>query len=114
MSEFWGLGLEPLAVSAISGTGTGDLMERLVAGLPAPKQAGDGGEPDQAPGRPLGVAIIGRPNVGKSSLLNSLVRVQQMPCSVRLWTSSSSPVHAPAVLQTSCNMMCRWARSAAL
>ena len=73
VSEFWSLGLAPIAVSAISGTGTGDLMEQLVATLPPPKRRGsDGG--GEAPPKPLAVAIVGRPNVGKSSLLNSLVR----------------------------------------
>ena len=75
--DFWSLGgVEPLAVSAISGTGTGELMDALVKSLPAPDldDAGDGGggafsEDDDAP---LKVAIVGRPNVGKSSLLNQL------------------------------------------
>ena len=69
MSEFWELGLEPIAVSAISGTGTGELMEQLMASLPPPKSS----ESVAAPDAPLAVAIVGRPNVGKSSLLNSLV-----------------------------------------
>jgi GTP-binding protein len=68
-AEFWKLGLEPIAVSAISGTGTGDLMEQVVATLPPPKPMEEAGSPEV----PLPVAIIGRPNVGKSSLLNSLV-----------------------------------------
>jgi len=33
-ADFWALGLEPVAVSAISGTGSGDLLDRLVAALP--------------------------------------------------------------------------------
>ncbi len=77
VAEFWGLGLEPLAVSAISGSGTGELMERLVTSLP--KKAAPGEGPEQAPAQPLGVAIIGRPNVGKSSLLNTLVRAHAAP-----------------------------------
>ncbi|KAK9916427.1 hypothetical protein WJX75_002446 [Coccomyxa subellipsoidea] len=68
VSEFWELGLEPIAVSAISGTGTGELMEQLMASLPPPKSS----ESVAAPDAPLAVAIVGRPNVGKSSLLNSL------------------------------------------
>ena len=69
VADFWQLGLDPIAVSAISGTGTGDLMEQLVALLPPPKEAEAIDKDDKA----LAVAIVGRPNVGKSSILNSLV-----------------------------------------
>jgi GTP-binding protein len=62
-SEFHRLGLgEPIPVSAAQGLGTGDLLDRIVALLPA----GDN-EPDPDTVR---LALIGRPNVGKSSLVN--------------------------------------------
>ena len=66
-AEFSRLGFgEPVAVSAIHGEGTGDLLDRIVALLPAEPAIDDGGEE-------LALAVIGRPNVGKSSLVNSLV-----------------------------------------
>lgn len=62
-SDFHPLGLgEPLAVSASQGLGTGDLLDRIVELLPK----GDNEEPDDT----IRLAIIGRPNVGKSSLVN--------------------------------------------
>jgi GTPase len=62
-SEFHRLGLgEPLAVSAAQGLGTGDLLDRIVELLPAGEES-----PDSDTVR---LAIIGRPNVGKSSLVN--------------------------------------------
>lgn len=66
-SDFYELGLgEPWAVSALHGTGTGDLLDEVVALLPeAPAEEVD----DQS----FAVAIVGRPNVGKSSLLNSML-----------------------------------------
>jgi GTP-binding protein len=64
--EFHALGLgEPLAVSAAVGKASGDLLDALVAGLPAATAAED----EEA----VHVAIIGRPNVGKSSLANRLL-----------------------------------------
>jgi GTPase len=68
-TELWNLGLgEPFAVSALHGRGSGDLLDAVLAALPeAPP------EPDEAPAGPRRVALVGRPNVGKSSLLNQLV-----------------------------------------
>jgi GTP-binding protein len=65
--EFSRLGFgEPVAVSAIHGEGTGDLLDRVVD-LLAPDA------PNAQRGDELSLAIIGRPNVGKSSLLNALL-----------------------------------------
>ena len=69
-ADFFRLGLgEPLPVSALHGRGSGDLLDALVAVLPEGRE-----EPDDAWG---GVAIIGRPNVGKSSLLNALLKQER-------------------------------------
>ncbi len=63
-AEFHGLGLgDPVAVSAAQGLGTGDLLDRIVSLAPAVQ------EPDD-PVDVVRLAVIGRPNVGKSSLVN--------------------------------------------
>ncbi len=66
-AALWNLGLgEPHVVSALHGRGSGDLLDAALAVLPA---EGRGLAPDGGPRR---VALVGRPNVGKSSLLNKL------------------------------------------
>lgn len=66
-AELHGLGLgEPIAVSSSHGLGTGDLLDRIVE--LGPEASGD----EDAQDRPR-VAILGRPNVGKSALLNALL-----------------------------------------
>jgi len=66
----WNLGLgEPYPVSALHGRGSGDMLDAILAALPEPPPESYG-----EVGGPRRVAIVGRPNVGKSSLLNKLAK----------------------------------------
>jgi GTP-binding protein len=88
--EFYALGLgEPIPVSAIHGHGVGDLLDAVVRALdevaPAPPPAADAGDGQRElsragdgaafslPTGPVRVALVGRPNAGKSSLVNRLI-----------------------------------------
>lgn len=67
-ATLWSLGLgEPHAVSALHGRGTGDLLDAAMAKLPTVSEHGVA-----RPDGPRRVALVGRPNVGKSSLLNKV------------------------------------------
>ena len=68
--DFWDLGIgEPLPVSSISGKGSGDVLDQIVWQLPEGEE-----EVEQA----LRVAVIGRPNVGKSSFVNRLLGEERL------------------------------------
>ena len=80
-AEFHALGLgEPLPVSATHGLGSGDLLDAIVAAL---------GERPPRPERPdaVRVAVIGRPNVGKSSLVNAFLGSERVIVSNRAGTT---------------------------
>ncbi len=65
--EFYSLGLgDPYCISSMSGSGTGDMMDAILAALPAETKA------DEENDLPR-ITIVGRPNVGKSSLTNALL-----------------------------------------
>jgi GTPase len=83
-AELNSLGLgEPLPVSSSHGLGTGDLLDRIVAELRA-----DGAATAAEPGEALPrIAILGRPNVGKSSLLNYLLGSERVIVSERAGTT---------------------------
>ncbi len=67
--EFYNLGLgEPIVISSIQGMGTGDLLDRIVEELPPFSETEEEDDEDL-----IRVAIVGRPNVGKSSLLNAII-----------------------------------------
>ena len=70
--EFYNLGLgDPIAVSAVHGHGTGDLLDEVLKYLPAD-------ESDEEESDRIKVAVIGKPNVGKSSLVNALCGQERM------------------------------------
>lgn len=70
--EFYELGIgEPIAFSSLHGQGTGDLLDALVPFLPRAD------EEEEEPDYPK-FAVVGRPNVGKSSLLNTLMGMERM------------------------------------
>jgi GTP-binding protein len=71
--EFYRLGFEPVVeIAAEHGEGVGDLLDEIVARLPAKREAPKSLEPTA-----IAVVVVGRPNVGKSSLLNRLLRVER-------------------------------------
>jgi GTP-binding protein len=82
-AEFNRLGLgEPLAVSATQGLGSGDLLDRIVE-LLAPDEG-------SAAGEAIRLAVIGRPNVGKSSLVNRFLGQERVIVSERAGTTRDS------------------------
>jgi GTP-binding protein len=79
-AEFHRLGLgEPVAVSAAQGLGSGDLLDRIVELLPEDEPDSDGQE--------VRLAVIGRPNVGKSSLVNRFLGEERVIVSERAGTT---------------------------
>jgi GTP-binding protein len=79
LMEFYQLGFEPiLEISAEHGTGVGELLDEIVArlGVKHPQAAEPEDSPPAAP--EVVVAIVGRPNVGKSSLLNRLLKEERV------------------------------------
>jgi GTPase len=78
--DFWDLGLgEPLPVSSLSGKGSGDVLDAVIERLPE-VSAGDAEEA-------LRVAVVGRPNVGKSSLVNRLLGEERLVVSPEAGTT---------------------------
>jgi GTPase len=83
VAELYGLGLgDPVPVSATQGRGTGDLLDRLVEALPAPDTDRDRDRP-----RAPRIAVIGRPNVGKSSLVNAFLGQERVIVSEQAGTT---------------------------
>ena len=86
--DLWSLGMgEPIPVSALSGKGSGDLLDAVVASLPEQEDADEGEDV-------IRVAVVGKPNVGKSSFVNRLfgedrVVVSEVPGTTR------DPVDSP-------------------
>jgi GTP-binding protein len=82
--DFWALGLgEPVPVSALIGKASGDLLDRIVEKLPPPPEEGE----EQGE---LYVAVVGKPNVGKSSFVNRLLGEERMVVSEEAGTTRDS------------------------
>ena len=88
--DFWSLGMgEPHPVSATSGKGSGDLLDAVVAAFPeAP--------PDEEREDVIRIAVVGKPNVGKSSLVNRLLGEERVVVSEVAGTTRD-PVDSPMV-----------------
>jgi GTPase len=80
--DFWELGLgEPRPVSALSGKGSGDVLDVIISHLP---------EAEEPPEEALSVAVVGKPNVGKSSFINRLLGEERLVVSEVAGTTRDS------------------------
>ena len=95
VGQFYQLGLgDPVPVSAITGRLSGDLLDRVIEGFPE--------QPETEPGEHMHLAIIGRPNVGKSSFVNALLGTERaivtaIPGTTRDALHSSLPYHGKTI-----------------
>ena len=72
--EFYRLGIEPLyTISAEHGRGVDELMDAVTAGIPVTESPGEEGREEAQGEEPIRIAVVGRPNVGKSSLVNKIL-----------------------------------------
>jgi len=72
--EFYRLGIEPLyTISAEHGRGVDELMDAVTAGIPVTESPGEEGREEPQGEEPIRIAVVGRPNVGKSSLVNKIL-----------------------------------------
>jgi GTP-binding protein len=101
--EFYALGLgDPIPISALHGHATGDLLEAIIESLPP-------SEEEEEEDERVRIAIVGRPNVGKSSLLNRLlgqerVIVSEVPGTTPVWrnTACCAPSRPSTALTSAC------------
>lgn len=92
--EFWNMGLgEPYPISAYHGDGVGDLLDVVAAELPPYPP-----DFDEVDDGSLGIAIVGRPNVGKSSLLNTMLGMERAIVSEMPGTTRD-PIDTPMVYE---------------
>jgi GTP-binding protein len=95
--EFYRLGFDPVVeIAAEHGQGTGDLLDEIITRLPEQPEHARLAEPDE-----IAIAIVGRPNVGKSSLLNRLLREERSIVSA-----------TPGTTRDSVDALLRWHRRA--
>ncbi len=91
--ESYALGLgDPIQISAEHGEGMGELYDALRAIMPAPADADDdaGEDEDESGSRPIRVAIVGRPNAGKSTMINQLLGEERLLTSSEAGTTRDS------------------------